>query len=623
VEGRKTGRKAIDDLERNSSSEGGTGGIMARATAMIKQCLSQMQVAAVEQNNVIVGQKAVPPANKEMYVKCQLGDVLIMVSSFISNCPVSSRAQLLEAVTRANFGLKIGQFIMDASDGEILFQTDLVMPRESTVADETLAHLLPPVIITNLVVHERYIPAFEAVRNCSKTAAEAISEVESSTNGRQTPQPAVISSSSAPLLLGPTAEYSSITLSAEKITKVWRKIGNSFPSGILYQAVFASNPVILREIMIEGKRKDKFLESVRREMCIPHPSLTFIHGIVFGRVIEHSGVLEVIEDRNKLLLVTQHCNHTSLLQWLDDVEAKRVEFSEVLALRLAEETALAMSVLHARDIVHTDLTMENVFVNEDNHAVVSSFGMLPHILENTPKDIEFLTTFCTAGRSVFHLDESCLQTGTFSKASDIFAFGILLYHVFVAKSPHTSVYSSEQDLNSAWNDGHYDRFAELFKQKVVEQGLHPKIGNLDHLSPPVKAVTRQLVESCLDRNPSNRPNFEQIAVMLNQAREYVESNSDKHIATTAMPKMTTIAAIHDDSFSNVPPKPPMGPSSSETTFALLPAVAAIKSGLGIEMNKKLDESLREAAEILGIEDEISALKTAKEKAIRICSEMGI
>lgn len=103
------------------------------------------------------------------------GGCIVYTTKGIEYAPASSRGELLEAITRANYGLHTGRFSMDCTDGEVRFQTELPL---IGIQPTTLASLLVPLQKINLQTHERYYGAFREVVEGRKTGRKAIDDLE-------------------------------------------------------------------------------------------------------------------------------------------------------------------------------------------------------------------------------------------------------------------------------------------------------------------------------------------------------------------------------------------------------------------------------------------------------------
>ncbi|NJN81726.1 MAG: YbjN domain-containing protein [Caldilineaceae bacterium] len=105
---------------------------------------------------------------------------------FYSLCPLSvpepRRPAVAEFITRANYGVMLGAFEMDFEDGEVRCRTGL------TVEDvEMSSGLIRPIVIANLAVMARYLPALTAVISSQMTPLDAIREIEGLDIGDPTP----------------------------------------------------------------------------------------------------------------------------------------------------------------------------------------------------------------------------------------------------------------------------------------------------------------------------------------------------------------------------------------------------------------------------------------------------
>jgi len=88
--------------------------------------------------------------------------------------PEQARGEVAEFITRANYGLVLGNFELDFSDGEIRYKTSF--DGEDT---EDLAPLIRACVYANLLTAERYFPGLTAVMYGGSTPEQAVALVES------------------------------------------------------------------------------------------------------------------------------------------------------------------------------------------------------------------------------------------------------------------------------------------------------------------------------------------------------------------------------------------------------------------------------------------------------------
>jgi hypothetical protein len=100
-------------------------------------------------------------------------EVAIYSSSPVEVAP-ERRQAMSELVTRANFGLVIGNFELDLADGELRFKTSI-----DVEGDRLSEALVRNLVFANLAVTRRYLPAVLAVSRFGADPAAAVAEVES------------------------------------------------------------------------------------------------------------------------------------------------------------------------------------------------------------------------------------------------------------------------------------------------------------------------------------------------------------------------------------------------------------------------------------------------------------
>jgi len=97
---------------------------------------------------------------------------------FYSVCPIKAqdnKPAVSEFITRANYGLSIGNFELDFSDGEIRFKTSLDIT-EDGFGLATIERL----VYTNVLMMDRYLPGLMVVLSGQTSPQEAIEMIEKS-----------------------------------------------------------------------------------------------------------------------------------------------------------------------------------------------------------------------------------------------------------------------------------------------------------------------------------------------------------------------------------------------------------------------------------------------------------
>lgn len=616
---------------------------------------------------------------KKFIVKITISPALLVMvlSTYHRSSPVQSRNALVEVVTRANYGLRIGQFILDYRDGEMMFQSEV--PLSTALSVENMIEVLAPVVAANIQTHQKYLPAFQAIlRDNSKSVDGAIAIVEGDGSGGDAVRllRQLIQQQAEQQQPQHHQQHQNSILDTNKLTRVISKLGQG-GMGAAYHCIYAQNDVVVKEVLAGGDMT-RFLSEINIQLTIHHPNLVGVIGVAHARIMpsddHHSSTYRIEEDATRWVMITQYCAKGSLNDWLKRCKVSS-HFNEFLAVRFMEEVALGMAILHDRNIVHMDLKPDNIFISADNRAMVGDFGLATHLNSSSRKlncsDIMATLTTKFEGGTLFYIDPDCFEKGTATRYADVYSFAIILHNVFITQSDDET-YNA---LDVLGPEGQINRFVELFHRKVRD-GLRPKLtppssSSAAALSERTRGVVCELMVACWAKNPRDRPKFEDIVVTLRALRESLEDSQDdagiversgrkeiikpKEEWIPLEQNVTQLISSNSDMFASLslapapakervtgdwrPPSPPpaaapvMPPAALEVVapapvvavppFQLIPAVNAIKAALSLDASMKLSDTLEEAARILGIEEEISALKTAREKAVRIKTELGV
>lgn len=89
------------------------------------------------------------------------------------NAPDDKRLAVAEFLTRANYGMVIGNFEMDFDDGEIRYKTSIDVEGATL-----LASLIRQMVYANVIITDRYLPGLMSVIYGGKSAQDAIAAIE-------------------------------------------------------------------------------------------------------------------------------------------------------------------------------------------------------------------------------------------------------------------------------------------------------------------------------------------------------------------------------------------------------------------------------------------------------------
>jgi hypothetical protein len=97
----------------------------------------------------------------------------VFYSLLPNKAPEERRPAMAEFLTRANYGMILGNFEMDFSDGEIRYKTSI-----DVEDDDLTPALLKQLLYANVMTMDRYWPGIMAVLYSNVSPAEAIADIE-------------------------------------------------------------------------------------------------------------------------------------------------------------------------------------------------------------------------------------------------------------------------------------------------------------------------------------------------------------------------------------------------------------------------------------------------------------
>ncbi len=153
---------------------------------------------------------------------------------------------------------------------------------------------------------------------------------------------------------------------------------------------------------------------------------------------------------------------------------------------LAAQALGALAASHARKIVHGDLKPANIMLDAGGNAKLLDFGIAQQVAGKDTGDGERSGSVETGGGqtvTLAYLAPELMSGARVSPASDVFAFGLILYEMVTGRRAFQA-----------------ESFVDLIK--LLQRPDHT--GLADNLQPPY----RELVRSCLAKDPAERPSAE-------------------------------------------------------------------------------------------------------------------
>ena len=196
------------------------------------------------------------------------------------------------------------------------------------------------------------------------------------------------------------------------------------PTGMVY---YAEHPLIGRRAAIkvlasnlsEGPRLDRFLTHLKIVSSIRHPNIVDVLDV--GRMPDPAFPNG---SRELTFVVMEMLEGETLGERLERLE----QLDETSAVRLLVQMASALGAAHDRGLSHDSLKPENVFVT--NSVDYPDFVKMLDFGANTLRSVESLAFSPSP-----YLAPELLMGGDASPASDMYALGVLGYHMVVGSPP--------------------------------------------------------------------------------------------------------------------------------------------------------------------------------------------
>eukprot|EP01062_Namystynia_karyoxenos_P032319 TRINITY_DN2382_c3_g1_i1.p1 TRINITY_DN2382_c3_g1~~TRINITY_DN2382_c3_g1_i1.p1 ORF type:complete len:1806 (+),score=340.57 TRINITY_DN2382_c3_g1_i1:112-5418(+) len=183
-----------------------------------------------------------------------------------------------------------------------------------------------------------------------------------------------------------------------------------------------------------------------------------------------------------IMIVMEYLSGGSLQSVLTEFGAGRLPQTSVQ--RYLRDIVNGLTFLHFHEIVHRDLKPHNVLLLIDGQCKLADFGASAQLSEMNASNQGVI------GTPLYMAPEAC--RGTLSKASDIWAFGIIVCQMFSGDLPYAFT-----------DDSPYNPQAFMYR-----------LGHCDDFGPSlpdcVPFEARGMVEKCIQREPSLRPAAEDL-----------------------------------------------------------------------------------------------------------------
>ncbi|XP_045546201.1 hormonally up-regulated neu tumor-associated kinase homolog A isoform X1 [Salmo salar] len=218
-------------------------------------------------------------------------------------------------------------------------------------------------------------------------------------------------------------------------------------------------------------KKDSYVtKNLRREghiqQMIRHPNITQL--------------LDILETENSYYLVMELCPGGNLMNRIYD----KKKLDERETQKYVRQLVMAVEHLHRAGVVHRDLKIENLLLDEQDNIKLIDFG-----LSNCAGILGYSDPFSTQCGSPAYAAPELLSRKKYGPKVDVWSIGVNMYAMLTGTLPFTVEPFSLRALH----------------QKMVDKDMNP-------LPPSLSTAAICLLKKLLEPDPAKRPNIHQVMV---------------------------------------------------------------------------------------------------------------
>ncbi|XP_077783428.1 hormonally up-regulated neu tumor-associated kinase isoform X1 [Podarcis muralis] len=306
--------------------------------------------------------------------------------------------------------------------------------------------------------------------------------------------------------------------------------------------VVTGEKVAVKVIDKKRAKKDTYVtKNLRREgqiqQMIRHPYI--------------AQLLDILETENSYYLVMELCPGGNLMHKI--YEKKRLEEHE--ARKYIRQLILAVEHLHRAGVVHRDLKIENLLLDDDNNIKLIDFG-----LSNCASILGYTDPFSTQCGSPAYAAPELLARKKYGPKIDVWSIGVNMYAMLTGTLPFTVEPFSLRALY----------------QKMVDKEMNP-------FPTQLSTAAVNFLRSLLEPDPTKRPNIQQAL-----ANRWLNENG-KVLNNVTYPNRIHIEDISQSVLLYMTEK--LGYKNSDVINTVLSNRACHTLAIYILLNKKLERYL--------------------------------
>lgn len=239
------------------------------------------------------------------------------------------------------------------------------------------------------------------------------------------------------------------------------------------------------------------IKEIKDDKKNPAESLALYREIKLMSSLNHPAILKFIgfspvdfEGNSHPTIITTFASNKSL-RYIIECEIKALSLDGWdMTKKLINIYGIAsgMKYLHSHSIIHRDLKPDNILLDDYLFPLIADFG-LSKMNSNTRDSLNYQSLAGIKGTPIY-LAPECLENDEYSPATDVYAYGIVVYEIMTGENPFAHFYQSKN-------------LAILIK-KICSECYRPE------LTPDIPEAYQTLIQKCWSQNAEERPSFNEI-----------------------------------------------------------------------------------------------------------------
>ncbi|RHZ84252.1 hypothetical protein Glove_84g94 [Diversispora epigaea] len=221
--------------------------------------------------------------------------------------------------------------------------------------------------------------------------------------------------------------------------------------------------------------KIDFLQEIKNQLKFRGKNAIAIYGITKNPT------------KNEHMIVMKYAEYGSLRNLLNN---NFVKLTWKVKYNILSEVLTGLLNLHEMGLMHKDFHSGNIVNQNLTLSYITDFGLCKPVSENDPENIYGVIPF---------MAPETLSRGEYTKASDIYSFGMVMLEVLTSYPPY---YNIPHDENLAMG---------------ICEGLKPEI------KCKIPQFLKEIMEKCWNFEPLNRPTAEELK---SKIKEYISDDDE-------------------------------------------------------------------------------------------------